>query len=135
MKQSNISPKIIELSKKISKYFRMEIYEGCWVWDEYGDPQIKLLTQDEMAYLRTWSNEKYWFPIPSISDVLKKLDDLGFMWNFQRTDKGDYQFHIYPLPTWVVPRYRKNYFETKDKHETVLLALLEVLRKKEAGSE
>ena len=123
MKQSDITPKIIDLSKRIAEHWRMEIYEGCW---------YVLKNSSILGCWFSWGDRAYTDEIvliPSIEDVLEKLDDLGFMWNFQRTDKGDYQFHIYPLPTWVVPKYRKNYFETKDKHETVLLALLEVLRK------
>jgi len=67
MKQSDITPEAIRLSKEIAKYWRMEIYEGCWFWDA----EVGYLFMVHEVFDSTWVDDEY--PIPSISDCLEKL--------------------------------------------------------------
>ena len=96
MKQSDITPESIKLSKQIAEFWRMEIYEGCWVSKKVR----KLVTKDEKIICKEiWKTRLYngrttiikegeCFPIPSISDVLTRLQELDYILSiWQRGDK------------------------------------------------
>ena len=77
MKQFDITPKIINLSKRIAKHDRMEIYKGCWfVAGATGKTLYLVEWKSPMGAVK--AGDKIFqaddlIPIPSISDVLEKL--------------------------------------------------------------
>jgi len=137
MKKQDITPEIINLAKRIAEYWKMEIYEGCWIQNNYGKPCLELVTKTHLkSYLiESVTPEKHWFPIPSISDVLLKLDELNMIiYNLGQLEQGvDYR---YLSDIWIVvirKRYRDKSSEVEIKapslHEALLTALLGVLEK------
>ena len=120
MKESQITPRVIKLSKEIAGHWRMEAYEGCWLF--YVQNQ-----QLTLAQISTQADVKElgFIPIPSISDCLEKLRELKWCIEI----------------SWIMePRVRLDYVQPKEEsktikttgdtlHEALLSALLEVLRK------
>ena len=82
MKKSDITEEVIRLSKEIAGYWRMEIYEGCWIiaFDELirFHPVHMRLDGIGLKFLNG-ACDRNWFPIPSISDCLAKLKEMGYM--------------------------------------------------------
>ena len=122
MKQSDITPEIIALSRKIAEYWRMEIYKGCW----YCDIDILCLWHEN--YEPDFPDEV--FPIPSISDCLEKLRALnlrvyisGLHYKYPVNDEKWYSVSIHRLP------YGEEivFICIENFHEALLQALLAVL--------
>ena len=119
MNKKHITPEIIKLSKEIAKYWRMEIYEGCWVLQ---GGLVKLVYQKLGQFTRVIIEcekrdvlEGNLIPIPSISDCLEKLS--GITTSIEKELLG--------LVTNLWRGYHTNIIEF---HETLLSALLEVLK-------
>lgn len=128
MKESDITPKVIELAKEIVKYWRMEIYEGCWITRaEASGHETTLITARKLDEIEHYGFGAYinvgFFPVPSISDCLEKLRELQYyvQWN----DNLDF----YEVFIWKnlddVPKSIKCKWKL---HEALLAALLEVLK-------
>ena len=120
MKESDITPKVIELAKEIVKYWRMEIYEGCWITRaEASGHETTLITARKLDEIEHYGFGAYinvgFFPVPSISDCLEKLRELG--WH------TDYQ----PIPSYLATTLigQKN---IQELHEYLLYVLLKVLK-------
>ena len=91
MKESEITPKIIDKCKQIAEFLRMEIYVGCWIRLEDDAGTWHTLLVDVVQRGGTHNNyyarngmefddeDEHWFPIPSIADILEKLRGLGFI--------------------------------------------------------
>ena len=111
MKESDITPEVIKLSKEITRFWMMVSYEGGWVYY----PALKKL----MLYKTYQGRVETWFPIPSISDCLEKLREkyklLPQNWK-DDLDEGFYNVLNY-------------YISISKFHEWLLSALLEVLKK------
>lgn len=128
MKRSDITPEIIRLSKEIAKYWRMEIYEGCWV-RVANKTRMVIGVQDEFYYTQdsfNWGHPQWTikagFPIPSISDCLEKLMELGI---------DSYEWVALKNGRWEVFTYENDvcvHRKASSFHEALLSALLEVLR-------
>ena len=130
MNKKHIMPEIIELSKELANYWRMPIYEGCWVCviqvkkggEKFNRKLIDGKTfwiDKDTRQLYCWSlgkiHENDYFPIPSISDCISKLIELDPEW---RTAAIVANFHgvlmgNIPLDEW---------------HLALLSVLLEVLK-------
>ena len=141
MKQSDITERIIELSREIAKYWRMEIYEGCWIYDEveerlvlFGkDTQLilngKLLTysllikSDTTKELAQVTSGKF-FPIPSISDALGKLRELD--WCIEMTYICEPKIELNYVKGGE--RFKQIKAEGNTLHETLLSALLKMMK-------
>jgi len=89
MKQQTITPKIIELAKKIVELWPMPIYEGCWEVHEQRDRPV-LVDKDieEIAKLHP-DEHRCWFPIPDIGDCLEKLRELKLRYIFHAWELDD----------------------------------------------
>jgi len=129
MKQQTITPKIIELAKKIVELWPMPIYEGCWIAKAiYGDLSGN---RDYKACQVTWLLHKgfqvidttrgledmpiKYFPIPDIGDCLEKLKGLDSEWRTHQLVAVFDGLLTYDTMT------------TQIFHEALLSALLEVL--------
>ena len=138
MKKSDITLKIIELAKKIAELWRMEIYVGCWILDNDGKPALleKVYKDDKFmggygSHIRYFSksNPKI-YPIPSISDCLEKLKELGLRYIFHAWELNEvYVQIISDKAKDVIIDQQETCFTTL--HEALLSALLEVLQKQE----
>ena len=134
MKQSDITPKIIELSKQIAEYWKMEIYEGCWVNISRDDTQkIVLATKVNCLgfYWRSPDMNDFRFfacpedfPIPSISDALEKLRELD--WCIEMTYICEPKIELNYVKGGE--RFKQIKAEGNTLHEALLSALLEVLK-------
>ena len=87
MQEKDITTPIIDKCKELAKHWRMEIYEGCWVHLEEWEEKIFLVTEVngediEVSGFHWISTRGFFsgedFPIPSISDCLEKLRELGW---------------------------------------------------------
>jgi len=96
MKQSDVSQPIIDKCKELAKYWRMKIYEGCWVmvrgdedWEithpvnDDGFTLILFDTHWSLVAGALYHDElpnayREYFLIPSISDCLEKLYNQHF---------------------------------------------------------
>ena len=135
MNKKHITPEIIELSKKIAEYWRMEIYKGCWVINKKGVYGVVILSQGdavavhaEADYVRyeEWNLKKKVTPIPSISDCLEKLRERpGFMSGYYK--KKDFDNSLLN----IFKNYIKGRFIVEEVHYWLLSALLRVLEKGE----
>lgn len=145
MNPSSISPKIIELSKEIAKCWKMEMYEGCWIYDDKNDELFmtvgKYMIDKRIEYDNKFQKPNHitfgdpsskmrdCIPIPSISDALEKLRELGW----------DIKIKHYQINSeWQVLVYLSNIIKSKDayaptEHEALLSALLEVLKGESSG--
>lgn len=144
MEEKDITQPVIDKCKQIALHWRMEIYEGCGVAVWNGS--LKKITcvgiiaeldeKEKEIWIRSngknehhyWNNlEGGWLiSIPSISDCLTRLEELNFIWYFQRNDDETCELLIYPLANFITPKYRKNHFKEKTKHLVALSALFEV---------
>ncbi len=125
MKESDITQPVIDKCKQIAEYWRMEIYEGCWIVLWNG--QIKLIDCESKEDLdEDGYSDKDLTPIPSISDCLEKLDELGWVvWVGNADDsevKSPWVCHIYKIDEYKEENYGDNPLEA------LLSALLEVLK-------
>ena len=89
MKREQITPEIIELSKKIAEKWRMDIYFGGWaivLFERLGEQPILYngewscgAPSDSLYHEKTMKlyTQDKWFPIPSMGDCLEKLRELG----------------------------------------------------------
>ena len=112
MREKDITPEVIRLSKAIAELWRMKIYVGCWV-----------ITLREVVYLIKSESEIEWIeedhggiPIPSISDCLEKLKELDSEWRTHQLVAVFDGLLTYDIMTIQI------------FHEALLSALLEVLR-------
>jgi len=135
MKEQEITPKVIELAKEIARHWRMEIYEGCWI--VWNDNVINLVTDEHTLkfLLRTESRILHYVPIPSISDCLEKLRELGYesmnlqrrpfrsSWMINIWDKESHNLEVDTIKRW------RNKGETL--HEVLFSVLLEALKEEE----
>lgn len=142
MKQSDITPEVIRLSKELAEHWRMEIYEGCWIArgmgrDLSGEYYYK-------AYQVTWLLHKgfqiidtvhglqeapiKYIPIPSISDCLKKLREFSDYWRKLEEVEGNTE--VTHLVTHFLCGYgfTKTQLALQELHKDLLSALLEVLK-------
>lgn len=135
MKESDITSEIIVKAKEIVKYWRMEIYEGCWVvnqsktWREVSSIKKEAVIRDEGAVLiytkSQIRNYELAVPIPSISDCLEKLRELEVGVALQ-----DHLFLMYAVGTWDSETSKfKPTADASTPLEALLSALLEVLTK------
>jgi hypothetical protein len=132
MRQSEITPKIVEISKKIAEKWRMEIYEGCWIYDDANDELFMTVGQymidkkieydgkfqkpNHITFSDPSSIMRKCIPIPSLSDALDAIYDRSC-----------------PFGTFITLEKRFNdwthgIITTQELHEAVLEALLEVLK-------
>jgi len=122
MKKQDITPKIINLAKRIAKYWRMEIYEGCWLFDV----QNQRLTLAQISS-QADAKELGFIPIPSISDCLKKLRELELRYIFHKYNLRKVSVSIIDNKArTILFQSRKNF---PILHEALLNALLNVLKK------
>ena len=130
MKASSITPKIIDLSKRIAEKWRMEIYPGAWYcYTNYVDEnQLNIYPLNEIYPMPEYDRIT---PIPSIEDVLEKLRGLGWCielyWVMEAVVDLVYMKAGEP--------HRRVKTRSDNLHEALLEALLEALEEKEAGSE
>ena len=123
MKHETITPKIIELAKKIAELWRMEIRRGVWIIDDdgkealitriYNDGKVMADYGDYTRYF-TKDNPKI-FPIPDIGDCLGRLEEHSISAR-RRT---------------LIPYFNSYAFgeiKTIEFHESLLSALLAVLK-------
>ena len=68
MREKDITPEVIRLSKKIAELWRMEIVKGVWYIDDV----------DDTPFLAAGNYSPIFLPIPSISDCEQKLVELGY---------------------------------------------------------
>ena len=144
MKQSDITPGVIELSKELAEHWRMEIYRGCWiickdtnrpylieVVEEWENKDISYdlsegdgITTEPISSFKEHIDE-FFIPIPSISDCLDKLRELGFKVRISeiRSDRP-HVCKLYDLDGFSVATFTRN-----STHEALLSALLEVVKK------
>ena len=134
MEESDITQPVIDKCKQITEYWRMEIYEGCWVisqrkeWKNVSDIEMKAdITDDSIVLIDNVSKVQIpslTIPIPSISDCLEKLRELNYKYGIEYDHDGHW-IHIHGgKEEW----YSAN-FDHQDAHIALLSALLEVLRK------
>ena len=113
MRKSDITTPIIDKCKELAKYWRMEIYEGCWVKASNGAIATVIYkerdpcTADLLGYY-IFDGAAMWYdlaplediiPIPSISDVLEKLKELGWRnYQFSIAENGRIEMHIIHVP-------------------------------------
>lgn len=108
MKQSDITPKVIELSKEIAKHCQFPVGKGSWILPDKGFHWVEPLDKDKPhlvvgktsppnSYLDLEKYKGhnslpytvgYFIPIPSISNVLEKLRELKKQINIQVYDDG-----------------------------------------------
>ena len=131
MKQSNITPKIIELSKQIAEHWRMKFYIGCWIEDDMKN--LALIEKIERDISTAgYRDSNRWFsvdnpditPIPSIEDCLERLREQGLYIRLIVAIEGKVS---------VGKIGQQPFFETEviwenEIHEALLTALLEVLK-------
>lgn len=129
MRKSDITPKIIELARKIAEHERMDVYEGCWVcvykyWRVH--PENKELEVFLVKDTLVWWNKESFFPIPTISDALRKLGELNLNYRLQEVNAG-HEFGI-----WDDPEDEPLAADCKKQPlESVLTALLQTLESRE----
>ena len=125
MRKEEITDKLIELSRKIAKYWRMNIYEGCWYLyqDINGEhPILCNIIHGNQSHYRAFM--EYCVPIPTISDALRKLGELeGDSFAIVKDADGWY-FEWGPRPN----AYTENH---NTLYEALLTALLQVLESRE----
>ena len=138
MRKSDIIEKVIELSKKIAEHWRMEIYVGGWICliqikrgKQKFNPELvdgKIFWIDKDTRQLYWGSfgeihKKEYIPIPSISDCLDKLRELGYFIRIQ--DQPDF----YEVGIWKdVEDENIAGGASPNIHEALLSALLEVLK-------
>lgn len=114
MRESDITPEVIELAKEIAEIWRMEIYVGCWIIHKDGG--IPHLVSTGVQF---YENE-HQISIPSISDCLEKLRELDIEPDISIDANGNtYLKYDDPLKMYLYDSC----------HEALLSALLEVLKK------
>ena len=142
MKQSDITPEVIRLSKEIAKHWRMDIYKGCWVYedwdkiDEQTDVGLVQWADGEMFYTTgsKMDNKKDGVtPIPSISDCLEKLRELGWYVETMHnrlffTNTQDHRWDV-EIAMEEGKFFNDTVTQGKTLHEALLSALLEVVDK------
>ena len=136
MKESDITPKIIEKSKELAEYWRMELAYGSWVAVHFSKLGLAPLLfdgewssgvpSDSLYHEKTMElfQKDKWFPIPSISDCLEKLMELRLR----------YIFHAWELDEILVSLIDDekgdvtvDQMKATTLHEALLSALLEVV--------
>jgi len=113
MKKLDITTPIIDKCKKLSQFWRMEIYEGCWgILPD--DNKIFLITEKIKGMSHNGFRAIYptlpsfgkitlvaseYIPIPSISDCLERLRELGWRnYQFSIAENGKIEMHIIHVP-------------------------------------
>ena len=141
MKQSDITPEIIALSKRIAEKWRMGVHKGSW-WqrtaENYPDELILIPDEGSAELFNDISKHErlhhHGFPIPSISDCLEKLMEFNF-------NAYDWSSRICKKRKLSLTIFRDNFYECDDGelvnhflefegttlHEALLEALLTVL--------
>ena len=76
MRKEEITQEIIEKAKELAEYWRMEIYEGCWVYDKLDNVLDLVFGGRKYWFDRGFLKTETFIPIPSISDCLEKLREL-----------------------------------------------------------
>ena len=137
MREKDITKEVIRLSKEIAEHWRMEIYVGCWICliqikrgKKKFNPE---LVDGKIFWIDKDTKQLYWgsfgeihkedIPIPSISDCLEKIRELGYCMRLE--DQPDfYEFGIWddveyaPIATGA----------DQNLHQCILSALLEVVK-------
>jgi len=143
VKESDITPKIIEKSKELAEYWRMELAYGSWVAVHFSKLGLAPLLfdgewssgvpSDSLYHEKTMElfQKDKWFPIPSISDCLEKLRELSISIHLSDTARVNIEDVEYFNGSYVVRgiKFRKYWF-LNNPHEALLSALLEVLNAK-----
>lgn len=138
MKRENITPKIIELAKKIAEHWRMEYYPRCWTFfelptdnkylgwcmDKYREHAGVIQIYLEKTESFTWQKPDTVIFVPSISDCLEKLREFA---------EENIQIFIDMSLIWVVTinafsKKSRVFTESRNLHEALLQALLTVLK-------
>lgn len=126
MREKDITPEIIKLSKEIAEIWRMEIYEGCWIVTEEHPKWARLVTGASDNKCRVLAVHYYTddcIPIPSISDCLEKVAEYA---------AENITIFIDASMIWFVTldmyTKKKKTNESKSLHEALLSALLAVLK-------
>lgn len=137
MRKSDITDEVKRLSKEIAEYWRMEIYEGCWI--RVGNKTRLILniveeyffTNDYYPGGNPQFKKKSGFPIPSISDCERKLVEMGYeSMNLQRRPfKNPWMADIWDKESHDLEANTIKRWEDKGKtlHEICLSVLLKVL--------
>jgi len=122
VKESDIMQPIIDKCREIAKYWRMELYEGCWIRVANKTRLVisiigeYFFTNESYTLGNPQFKTKSGFPILSIYDCLEKIYNSSC-----------------PFGTFITLEKRfKDWssavITTKELHETLLSVLLEVLR-------
>lgn len=151
MKESDITSEIIVKAKEIASLWRAEIYVGMGV--AIFNASTSMLTEvgiimeldkkDERIWVGKESKESWYYwnnleggwliPIPSISDCLEKLIELGFKVDIE-TQALNQKKH-WGVKTWGHYSKKARWFYSKGLLEALLSALLEALEKQEVKNE
>ena len=127
MKESDITPEIIAKAKEVAEKRRMEIYEGCWVakWKYYQKKWIVYHVQSKVL-AQLYNPMKKYIPIPSISDVLQKLNK-----RFEILPDYYNKKHFDRSLSNIWKNYLSGKFSVVEVHYWLLSALCEVLKEGE----
>jgi len=135
MKKQSITKEVIRLARKIAEYWRMEIYEGCWVYIRKKLRIIRNVYLD-LGYYFTGRDEQWTIksglPIPTISDCEQKLVELGyeFMNLMRRPFKDPWMVKVWDAESHDLDADTIKRWDNKGEtlHEALLSTLLEVLK-------
>ena len=134
MKKQSITKEVIRLARKIAEYWRMEIYEGCWVLRRGEVPDNPVLVDKEIINLLNdvgYGDEDITI-IPSISDCEQKLVELGyeFMNLMRRPFKDPWMVKVWDAESHDLDADTIKRWDNKGEtlHEALLSTLLEVLK-------
>lgn len=142
MKEKDITKEVIKLSKEIADSWRVEIEKFGW-FSLNCDPSpfnldnYTFWKEGECIYQSTHDlldpnqvtiyTKREWFPIPSISDCLEKLRELGWRnYQFSFAEDGKIEMHILHIPFTF--RAEEEIIVQGTPLEALLSALLKVLR-------
>jgi len=110
-----------DLCKQVAERYRKPIREGEYIQQNYGKPEIILLTIDYIHHHLPFIDEKHWFPLWTISDCLEFFEEKGF--------NHDFHFKKFKNGSWgftAENKYKKVRGEGKTKRASCLKALLTV---------
>jgi hypothetical protein len=117
MRKEQITPEVIELSKKIAEKWRMDIYPGCWYCYTNYSPEdfIRQYPADKIYPMGDFDRIT---PIPSIADCLQELKGKFRKLTICNDGKCEIEYLLSDGSYYCVEN---------TPHEALLSALLEVL--------
>lgn len=159
MKETDITPEVTELSKRIAEHWRCPVDAGSWVIPDTGFSWVEPLDKDKPHLVVSKSMppnsylnlEKYkgnnspplpytpgyFIPIPSIADCEQKLLELGYesMNLLRRPFKLPWMANVWDKESHDLDANTINRWEDKGSslHEAALSTLLRALRGEESN--